>query len=564
MTVKRAVLYARVSDDDRRYMTSGIENQLNDCRQYALARGYEVVGEYFEDPNRLTSGADWLPEIERVLELAERGGFDVLIVRELDRLARDRVKHVLIKHHLEGVGVAIEYVIGQFAQTDEGEFQEGVMREFAHYQRKQLTRKLHRGIRDHVRAGNIKTGGAGVPYGYNLVKESGNSFLVIDEYEAGVVRLIFDLYANGRKTITGLAEYLDEQKIPLPQKGAAQTRNVRPGLGRWRVSTLATILTNEVYIGRWYYGKKRRVKDHKTGKTRLVSRPKSEWILVEVPAIVDNEIFQAAQAQKERSKRQRGKQHKRLYTLGGMLRCGLCGKHMTNMTQKDHKRGKTYSYAYTVCNARLHTKDYGYKCENGYTRSDLIETAVWSWVKEILLDPARLQAELANYQKRQEEGLRPFLALIESSQAKLAELEKRKARLIEAYTAGVLTLDEIAGQKVEIERQMRETDQAIAQLRADLDPKLLSEADVATITRYSEGIREGAELADSDRALQREIFQHLDMLVTVTAETDTPLALDIQCYLGHSRLLASSGTGSCKDCSKSLWPPAVLDACPAR
>jgi site-specific DNA recombinase len=123
---KRAVLYARVSDDDRRYATSGIQQQLDDCRAYAARQGYQVVGEYFEDPNRLTSGADWLPGIEQVLELAERGGFDVLIARELDRLARDRVKHIMIRHQLELAGVSVEYVIGgDFSQSDEGQLTGG-------------------------------------------------------------------------------------------------------------------------------------------------------------------------------------------------------------------------------------------------------------------------------------------------------------------------------------------------------------------------------------------------------------------------------------------------------
>lgn len=60
----KAVLYARVSGDDSKYATSGIDSQLKDCRKYAQAKGYEIVGEYFETPDKATSGADWLPELE--------------------------------------------------------------------------------------------------------------------------------------------------------------------------------------------------------------------------------------------------------------------------------------------------------------------------------------------------------------------------------------------------------------------------------------------------------------------------------------------------------------------
>jgi site-specific DNA recombinase len=557
MTKKRAVLYARVSDDDRRYMTSGIQNQLDDCRKYAIDRGYEVVREFFEDPNKPTSGADWLPGIESVMELAERGGFDVLIVRELDRLARDRVKHVLIKHHLEGVGVSVEYVIGQFDQTDEGQFQEGVMREFAHYQRKQLTRKLHRGIRDHVVKGNIKTGGCGVPYGYDLVKENGRSFMVINDYEADIVKLMFELYTSGEMGLCALVNYLDERNIPIPQKGAAHKANAQKG--KWGISTVAGILSNETYVGRWYYRKKKRVKNPKTGKTKLVYRPKSEWILVNVPVIISEETFQAAQKQKEKSKRQKGKQHKYLYTIGGMLTCGLCGIAMSGFTQKK-KGGKPY--AYYICNARKNKKAYT-PCYNGYVKVGEAETAVWQWVKEILLDPDRLELELENYQAGRRDGLQPFLNLIESSEAKLADLEKRKGRLIDAYTAGVLSLDEIAAQKVELEKQIKETAQAINQLNAEIDPKMLSQVDMETITSYAEGIREGADLADDDRELQREIFKLLDMAITITA-TEEGQYLDVTCYLGQSRLQPTSETGSYRGRSKNPGRPAARRGFPAQ
>ncbi len=80
---KRAILYARVSGDDTKYATSGIESQLGDCRTYAQKQGYAIVGEHFETPEKATSGADWLPEIEALLKLACTGTFDVLVSSEV-------------------------------------------------------------------------------------------------------------------------------------------------------------------------------------------------------------------------------------------------------------------------------------------------------------------------------------------------------------------------------------------------------------------------------------------------------------------------------------------------
>ena len=80
----KAALYARVSGDDRNNATSSIAAQLKDGRAYAKERGYEVVGEFAEDADRHTSGADMLPELEKLLRLAAQNFFDVLIVNSAE------------------------------------------------------------------------------------------------------------------------------------------------------------------------------------------------------------------------------------------------------------------------------------------------------------------------------------------------------------------------------------------------------------------------------------------------------------------------------------------------
>src|SRR5688572_30575525 len=117
---KRAILYARVSKDDRANATSSIESQLADCRRYAEQRGYTIVSEVFEDPGKHTSGADWLPELDRLVRLAPSKTFDVIVCREVDRLARNRFKQLATEIELENHGITVEYAVGQFADSDEG------------------------------------------------------------------------------------------------------------------------------------------------------------------------------------------------------------------------------------------------------------------------------------------------------------------------------------------------------------------------------------------------------------------------------------------------------------
>jgi DNA invertase Pin-like site-specific DNA recombinase len=80
MMTKRAVLYARVSSDDRGKDGRNLKGQLDMCRKHAQNHGWTVVEELPED-DRGASGADIdLPMLNRARQMAELGQFDVLVV----------------------------------------------------------------------------------------------------------------------------------------------------------------------------------------------------------------------------------------------------------------------------------------------------------------------------------------------------------------------------------------------------------------------------------------------------------------------------------------------------
>ena len=90
----RAVLYARVSGDDHDE-ASRLDAQIAMCREYAGKQGYTILHEFQED--KYSSGADLdLPHLNEALDLARDGAFDVLVCRELDRMARDLAKQLYI------------------------------------------------------------------------------------------------------------------------------------------------------------------------------------------------------------------------------------------------------------------------------------------------------------------------------------------------------------------------------------------------------------------------------------------------------------------------------------
>ena len=520
--ITRAVLYARVSGNDDKYASSGIESQLKECRAYAETKGYHIVGEFFEDPTRPTSGADWLPELERALELAHQNGYDVLIVREIDRLARNRFKQLAIETDLEALDKRVEYVIGQYEDTVEGRLLKGVMSEFSQFEREKIKERIGRGMLNSVKNGNVLIGGF-TPYAYYIETANGKRGLAVNEAEAATVKLIFDLYARQGKTIREIANYLDKRSVSRPQKKATKG---------WSVTSIDQILSNETYVGRWHYRKTKRVKSSKTGKSTRVSRPKNEWLMVEVPAIVSETTFAEAQRLKDTNKRIRESKTRRTYLLGGMIKCAHCSNGVIGMTVTNSVK----EYSYYKCSAAHQPNRYDSKCTESkphHTRK--IDAVVWGWLKAILLDSATLQRSLDEYQKESDKTQDPILRMIEASESKLAKLEDQHKRLIDAYTAGVLSLDDLAKSKADLDKQMSDTSKAIEALQADLDPQTLTEDDIDAIHQFAEAFRENVDLIDADLPARREIAKLLQVKVAMAR-----VYVDVSCVLGERLLSVSS------------------------
>ena len=89
MTVmERAAIYARVSGDDRGRDGRNLQGKIEMGREYSQEKGYSVVAELAEDDRGANGARIDLPQLNKIREMAQAGQFDVLIVREMDRLSR--------------------------------------------------------------------------------------------------------------------------------------------------------------------------------------------------------------------------------------------------------------------------------------------------------------------------------------------------------------------------------------------------------------------------------------------------------------------------------------------
>jgi site-specific DNA recombinase len=414
MMTQRAVLYARVSGDDRGKDGRNLKGQLAMCREYAQEHGYVVVEELAED-DRGASGASWdLPKLNRALEMARADDFEVLVVRELDRFARKLAKQLVVETEFQRAGTEVEYVLAEYDDSPEGQLQKHVRAVIAEFEREKIKERMVRGRYGKIKAGSVLVHGfKNAPYGYRLIElENGRRTFEIDEKEAEIVRMIFEWCVQGDGTRgpmgrTAIANELTRLGVPT-----------RRGRRRWPLSTVRKILNRTAYYGKWRYGK---------------DNADLEPLIVEVPAIVDRETWDLAQKQCKRNRDGAESRVKYPYLIRRFGVCGVCGLKMMGSAQP-HKSGHTLYYR---CAAHARPWDYSQPCSNNaYYRADQVDAATWDTITGWLLRPDALKQKLEDSQEKrakENEPLRARLAVVDDL---LNKNREQMERLLDLYLAG--------------------------------------------------------------------------------------------------------------------------------
>jgi len=290
-------------------------------REYVQDRAYKVVTELAEDDRGASGYEIDLPKLNQVREMAAAGEFDVLVVRELDRLSRNLAKQLIVEEELRRHGVRVEYVLAEYPDTPEGNLQKHVKAVIAEYEREKIKERMVRGRRLKAKAGHVLTHGR-APYGYRPAKVDGKCTLTVYEPEARIVRLIFQWYTEGNEdgkklSLVKIADRLTEMRVPTRGDTDDQVAK-RRGYGTWNRAAIGKILKRETYAGVFHYGKL-----HWDDERKRAINPRETWIPVKVPAIVSREVWEAAQRQSEENKEASRRNVRYQYLLRSRVTCTI-------------------------------------------------------------------------------------------------------------------------------------------------------------------------------------------------------------------------------------------------
>jgi len=513
---KRAILYARVSGDDRHTEGRNLIGQLEMCREYARRRGYSVVAELAEDDRGASGAAFELPQLNRVRELAQAGAFDVLIARELDRLSRSLAKQLIVEEELKRQRVSIEYVLGEYPDTPEGGLLKNVRAVIAEYERLKIAERLARGRQRAIAAGSV-LGHGSAPYGYRLVQEDHLYRLVVDEDEAEIVRQIFHLYSRADRplSICQIAEELTQRGVPSAAD-LGRSRSGRKREGGWSPVTITQMLRNETYSGVWHYRKSIQAPGARD-KRRRITRSRSEWLPVTVPAIIDPETWSAAVARRAANQdaAKRYLQHPERYLLRRRVICGACGAKLVGTSPTVGKQ-----YAYYRCPATQPEKGYARRCSARGFRADAVDAVVWGWLVERLERPDILAAGLAKLREQRAAQVEPLDAELIDTDRQLKDILRQGERLLDAYQVGEITHAQFTTRTSRLRDQEERLTSKLQGLQQDRGEAVPSEADVAGVLKLAASIAEELVDAADDIEFRRYVVERLAVRVVLSNESD--------------------------------------------
>ncbi|PKO51033.1 MAG: recombinase family protein, partial [Betaproteobacteria bacterium HGW-Betaproteobacteria-21] len=187
----RTAAYCRFSSDAQR--ETSIRDQLRNIEAYCLRVGW-LAPALYQDQAISGSRTD-RPGYQAMLEAAELGAFDVLLVDDLSRLSRDHIESAQAVRRLKFSGIRIIGVSdGTDTSRDGYKLETGLRGLMSEWYLDDLAKKTHRGLMGQALEGYSA---GGLPYGYRSEFDGNGHRRLIDEEQARWVHFVFERYAAG-------------------------------------------------------------------------------------------------------------------------------------------------------------------------------------------------------------------------------------------------------------------------------------------------------------------------------------------------------------------------------
>ncbi len=443
----RVAIYARVSTESQEARGT-IGSQLEVLRKRVTTEGHELLAEYCDDG---FSGARLdRPGLDAMRDAAEAGQIDAVWCLSPDRLARVYAYQVIVLDELARCGVSVLFHDAPALNDDpQARLLTQVQGVIAEYERAKIAERYRRGKLWRARAGEVTSWKCS--YGYRRIARIAGqaAHLEVYEPEASVVRLIFRDYVQNNLSIRQITRRLSDNAVPSPS-----------GKAIWGMSTIGRLLRNEAYIGRVYYNRSASAVDRRAGRAaRQVRRPREQWIAIPVPAIVTEELFEAAQrVSRDNSQWSPRRAEPGHWLLRNILKCGHCGVGVSCHKMRG-RNGTFHRYYYCRRHDPLVAQGEHRRCPERNIRADELDAFVFEQVRAAMLRPQMLlSGQAAVSTRRKPSGDELLAAEAARFDRKIDATRAERRRVADLYQAGFIEQHELIrrGKELDIRRRTLE------------------------------------------------------------------------------------------------------------
>ena len=425
--------YCRVSTDKEDQLNS-LETQKEFFLEYTKRTGDNLIKLYADEGISGTKIKN-RKEFQRMLADAEKGLFDMVVVKDISRFARNTVDLLQSVRRLKSLGIETQFLTANMTSMGNSEFVLTIFGALAQEESANTSKRIKFGKKMNAEKGRVPN----IVFGYD--KTIGDYFnLSINENEAKAIRQIFQWYTEEGYGGSKIANMLNERGIKTKRGN------------NWSQNSVCRILTNEIYTGKIINGKEE-IADFLTGQRK--EKDESEWLVTIRPElrIIEDEVFDKAQdilkgrhdSFKITHERQSNK-----YLFSTLIKCKECGWSFRR-TVRQYKN----TYVRWVCSG--HNGKGADSCPNAVTvdEEELIQ-ALQEYFQEILSKKKKVINYVIKEFQRVYKAKDENIEYEKQLNTELNRLRKSREKYMDMYTDDLISREElnekIGGMRKEIER----------------------------------------------------------------------------------------------------------------
>jgi site-specific DNA recombinase len=487
----KVAAYARVSTQ-RQAQDHTIAQQIERLQARVQSEGWTLETSHVYRDEGYSGARIDRPALDRMRDAAERGEFQAVLITAPDRLARRFVHQVLLLEELAQLGCPVIFLEHPISQDPNDQLLLQIRGAVAEYERALIADRTRRGRLAKLRSGQLLPW-VNTPYGYRCDPEHPRdpARLRIEETEASVVRQMFAWYTAEGLSMHAIAARLTRLQMPTSRGGS-----------HWHPATVKGILSNAVSAGTAYGNRDDEVEPMRWRGGRSAAerqrhhtrhRPHDEWIAVDVPPIVSRESFAQVQALRPlRQAESRRNNTRRDYLVRARVSCAVCG-----LAASGRPRG---AHTYYSCNGHLSRVQTGRPqlCRVRAIRVDRLDPMVWDDVCRLLSTPEIITEALrwasAGELVQDDRDVR-----LQHLQQARRRAEHQLERLVDAFTAEGITLDELKTRRAVLQDRIQGLVQQERDLHAQHQQHLRLADLCANINALCESLQAGLHTLDFAR-----------------------------------------------------------------